>query len=221
MLPKVQLVALLLCLPEQLIGGGVSLAPDKGTRIGVRVPAGFQAENVAGDMPFAKLFQERQDFLLAKLRRSPIPYSQAPHRRKVPASGIQIVPLNRLPHVGAGEDVHIDAPCRWDIHAHELGSRFAWTVKFPGARGNLLSGRRFWTNGSIAHGIQIAEIETGIPGRVHIDAVPASGHIERHRRVGIAQDRALIVANPNGFLPSQQLERSQVHAEAIELLPRL
>ena len=168
----------------------------------------------------AELLQEAQDFLLPKLGRGTIPHAQAPQRRKAAAPGEQVVPLHGMPHVGTGKDVHVHAPCRGNIHADELRARFARAVQFRGAGGSLLPGRRSWCKGRIAHGIQVAEVEAGVAGRIHVDAVAARGHVKRHRRVRVAEDRPLVVADADGLLPAQQLEYLQVHAQAVELLAR-
>ena len=110
--------------------------------------------------------------------------------------------------------------CRGNIHADELRAEFARAVQFLGAGGSFLPGRRFCGNGRIVHGIQVAEVEAGVASRIHVDAVSSRGQIKRRRGVRIAKDCPLVVADADGFLPTQQLKHLQVHAQTVELLTR-
>ena len=217
--PEVQLVAQPAGLTQEPVGIGIAPAPDERAGIGVRLPAGLQAEDVAGNVPLAELLQEAHDVLLVQLRRGAIPHAQAPHRRQAAAAGEEVVTLHGVTHVGTGEDVHVHAAGAGHVDAHEFRAQGLRAVQAVLARLQPAAAGGLRRDGRIQRRIEVAEVEAHVAGRIDVDAVAAGGDVKRRRAVRVAQDPGLVVADPHGPLAAQESERLQVHAQPIDLFP--
>ena len=73
------------------------------------LPAGLQAQHVAGDIVRAKILGKLQHQLLVEVGTAAIPNPQAPACRPATAAREEVVALHRLQHVRPGEEVDVHA----------------------------------------------------------------------------------------------------------------
>src|ERR1700709_1056594 len=92
--------------------------PREGAGVGVRLPAGFKTEHVAGNVALAELVCERKDGRVIAMHLGPVPEAQAPVWWRHASAGEEGVTLDSLEDGGAGEKIHIDArsPGHFDQH---------------------------------------------------------------------------------------------------------
>ena len=85
------------------------------------LPAGFQAENVAGDFAVAELTRESKQDGLVGVQFRAVPEAESPLWRNDSAAGEEVIPLNCLERGGTGKEEDVDAAGPRDFYEDGAG----------------------------------------------------------------------------------------------------
>ncbi len=221
-LPQVDVYVPLFHFRKESGGIRVQIAPDVGAGVGVGLPAGFQADDVEGNVLFPELVRHGDYPVGGVFGVAAVQHTQSPVGHITAAAGEHIVPGHDVGDVLSFYYINVHPFAAGNLNGHHLPGQFPEGIQIVGVVGGgigigVFLYRMNRTAAAIGRIHLIAAVEFRIPGSVHVDPPAFVGDEEGNGRMAVTGGQGRVGIDGQLQLASLMVELFQLQPEAVDL----